>query len=105
MIKNILNQTGLPYAETRLPDPPAGTYCIYTDDVETDGPDGLNYILTHQYTIELYEPSPDAVAEAGVEAALDAAGVRWTKQARYWLQSVKRYQVVYDFMHRERRRY
>lgn len=97
MVNNILDTAGINYRETRFPRPPAGTYAVYMDDVSTDGPDGLNLIQTHDITIELYEPQPDGVAEAALEAAMDAAGARWTKQARYWLQAEQLYQVIYEF--------
>ena len=103
MVEKILNAAGLRFRKTRFPSPPAGTYAVYIDDVSTDGPDGLNRILIHDYTVELYEPAPDDEAEAAVEAALDAEGVRWTKQDRYWLQDDQRYQVIYEFTHREKR--
>ena len=108
MIKNILTAAGFIENETfrrsRFLQPPAGTYAVYMDDVETDGPDGLNRIKTHNYTVELYEPTPDDAAEAAIEAALDSAGMRWTKQDRYWLQDEQLYQVVYDFIYIEKRR-
>lgn len=104
MVNNILDTAGIKYRETRFPHPPAGTYAVYMDDVSTDGPDGMNLILTHDITIELYESKPDDAAEVALEAAMDAAGVRWTKQARYWLQDEQRYQVIYEFTYYTKRR-
>lgn len=104
MIKNILTAAGIEFRQTRFPSPPAGTYAVYMDDVSTDGPDYINRIYTHDYTIEVYEPTPDDAAEQAIEAALDAAGLRWTKQSRYWLQSEQRYQVIYEFTYIEKRR-
>lgn len=108
MVKNILTAAGFVENETfrkaRFPQPPADTYIVYFDDVETDGPDGENLIFTHNYTLEVYEPAPDDAAEAAIEAALDAEGIRWTKQDRYWLQDEQRYQVIYEFINIEKRR-
>lgn len=104
MIKTILTAAGIEFRQTRFPSPPAGTYAVYMDDVSTDGPDYLNRIYTHDYTIEVYEPTPDDAAEQAIEAAIDAAGLRWTKQDRYWLQSEQRYQVIYEFTYIEKRR-
>ncbi len=104
MINTILTAAGLPYRAARYADPPAGTYAVFFDDVTTDGPDGYNRIFTHDVTVELYEPRPDDNAETAVEAALDAQGLPWTKQARYWLDSVRRYQVIYEFTYYEKRR-
>lgn len=104
MIKKILQAAKIPAKESRYPDPPAGTYAIFFDDVETDGPDGLNWILYHNATVELYEPKKDSAAEARIEAQLDAQGLSYTKQARYWLKDIQRYQVIYEFTIIEKRR-
>ena len=102
MIDIIMKATGIPYRETRFIKPPAETYAVYMDDVEADGPDGLNRIFIHDITVELYEPAPDDEAEADMEAALDAQGLHWTKQARYWLREEQRYQVLYEFSYIEK---
>lgn len=104
MIHTILDSTKLPYRETRFLKPPAGTYVIFMDDVETDGPDGQASILTHGITLEVYEPKPDDAAEKAIEDAITAAGLQWRKQARYWLQTEQRYQVIYEFEYIEKRR-
>lgn len=106
MIKNILTAAGIEFRQTRFPSPPAGTYAVYMDDVSTDGPDYINLIYTHDYTIELYTPTLDDAdaAEQAVEAAINAVGLPWTKQNRYWLQSEQRYQTIYEFTYREKRR-
>ena len=104
MINKILTAAGVKYKRTRFLRPPAETYAVYMDDVETDGPDGINAIITHDYTVEVYEPHPDDATEAAIEAALDAEGLRWEKQDRYWLQDAQRYQVIYEFSHIEKRR-
>lgn len=98
MTKDILKAAGIPFQEARYPDPPADlTYAVYFDDVSADGADLTNCVFTHDITVELYEPEQDAEAEAAVEAALNARGISWTKQARYWLDSIHRYQVIYEF--------
>lgn len=104
VIDDILTASGVQFRETRFTKPPAGTYAVYTDDVDADGPDNLNRIYTHGITVELYSPTPDAEAEAAVEAAIDAAGLHWTKQARYWIQEEQLYQVIYEFTYYTKRR-
>lgn len=102
MVNTILN--GLPHKEGRFPDPPAVTYAVWFDDVEASGADRLNCIYTHAVTVELYEPTKDEAAESAIESALNEQGIHWTKQARYWLDSIRRYQVIYEFTYYEKRR-
>lgn len=97
MLTEILNASGVKYKETRFVRLPEVTHAVYFDDVTADGPDGYNRIFTHDVTIELYAPKPDPDAEAALEAAIDAKGLPWTKQARYWLDDVQRYQTIYEF--------
>lgn len=104
MVETILKASGLNFRQARFPDPPAETYAVYFDEVEADGPDGYNRIFWHDVMVELYEPVPDDAAEAAIEAVLNARGIPWTKQARYWLDSVRRYQVIYEFSYIEKRR-
>lgn len=104
MVEKILKAAGLPYRQARYADPPSGTYAVYFDEVTADGPDGINCIFTHDVMVELYEARQDAAAEAAIEAAINAQGRPWTKQARYWLKSINRYQVIYEFSYIEKRR-
>ena len=105
MINDILERAGIPGWRSRFPKPPAGIYAVWLDDITTDGPDGIPAILTHDVTVELYEPAPDDEKEAALEAELTAAGLQWTKQDRYWLQTEQRYQVLFEFSYIEKRRF
>ena len=103
MLNDIKTATGVPFRETQwVGKPPAGTYGIWLDDVTADGPDFETRILTHDITLELYEPKQDPGAEQAVEAWLNSRGLKWTKQARYWLPDVQRYQVIYEFTYIEK---
>lgn len=103
MINNILTASGLPYRETQwIGSPPAETYGIYLDDVDADGSDFETRIFTHNITVELYEPKPDPEAERALETELNAKGLKWTKQSRYWLTDAQRYQVIYEFSYIEK---
>lgn len=105
MIKDIFTVAGITARHNRFPTPPNGTYAVWTDDIETDGPDGMPpTIFKHDVTIELYEPRPDDSAESRLEGTMNAYGLHWTKQDRYWLQSEQLYQVVYEFTYVEKRR-
>lgn len=105
MVNEILTAAGIQGRGSRFVKPPAGNYAVWSDDIETDGPDGLApRIFTHNCTIELYTPKPDPDAEEALEAALGAAGLQWTKQARYWISSEQIYQTIYEFSYIEKRR-
>ena len=104
MTDGILTAAGIQARRGRFVKPPQGTYALWFDDVDTDGPDGLPWILHHAVTIELYESGPDDAAEKNLEAELTAAGVQWTKQDRVWLQTEQLYQVIYEYDYYEKRR-
>lgn len=104
MVEKILDRAGVNYRETRFLSPPRSTYAVYTDSVTIDGPDGINAIYTHDITIELYEPDGDKATERAIEDALDAEGLHYEKQPRYWLPDEQRYQVIYEFTYIEKRR-
>lgn len=104
MIKDILTAAGIENAQGRFLRMPDGTHAVYFDDIEVDGADRvgnptgvLPRIYHHNISVEVYEPTPDDAAEAAIEAELDARGLAWTKQDRYWLKDVQRYQTVYEF--------
>ena len=105
MIKDTLTALGLLPKNGRFLRMPDHTHVVYTDDKTVDAADRvplsaggkLPGVVTHDVTIELYEPTPDDNAEAAIEAELDAHGLSWEKQDRYWLQDVQRYQVIYEY--------
>lgn len=105
MIKEILAPVPGGAWPRQCPDPPRETYAVYFDDVTADGPDNINLIFTHDVTAELYAPTVEAAdeAEAAIEAILDARGVRWTKQSKYWLKAIQRFQTIYEFTYIEKR--
>ena len=101
MIKEILTAAGVEHAQGRFLRMPAGTYAVYFDDIETTTADpvpgeGLPRIYTHNVTVELYEELPDDAKEAAIEQEMEARGLEWTKQDRYWLKDLQRYQTVYE---------
>lgn len=105
MTSEILKAAGIKERRSRFVKPPAGTYATWTDDINTDGPDGMPpTIFHHSPTVELYAPKPDPAAEAALEVQLSARGLHWTKQDRYWIQSEGLYQTVYEFNYTEKRR-
>lgn len=106
MIKEIAKAAGLKLRESRHQKPQGTPYGVYMDAVEAGGADGVNCIRTHSYTLEIYSPKADEAdeIETAIEDALDARGIPWTKQGRYWLADEQRYQEIYEFSHIEKRR-
>ena len=104
MINKILTAASIQGRRGRFIGKAPSTYAVYFDDVTTDGPDGHPLIQRHDVTVELYEAKPDDKAEAAMEAAVAAAGLHYTKQDRYWLQTEQLYQVVYEFTYYTKRR-
>lgn len=105
MVEEILTAAGIPERGSRFVKPPAGTYAVWFDDLETDGPDGMPpAIFTHGVTVELYEPKPDPEKVEALEAQMSARGLHWTKQARYWIKTEQMYQTIYEFSYTEKRR-
>lgn len=105
MVTKILTKAGVPYRQSRyIAQPLPDTYAVYFDDRAASGADGINCLITHNITIEVYEATPDDAMEIAIENALDAAGVEWTSQARYWIAEEQRYQVIYEFTYIEKRR-
>lgn len=102
MIKDILTAAGVEHAQGRFLLMPEGTHAVYFDDIEAETADPvasevMPRIYQHSVTVEVYEPTPDDDIEAAIEAELDARGLPWTKQDRYWLKDLQRYQIVYEF--------
>ena len=90
------------YAQGRFIRMPEGTHAVYFDDIEVETADRVPgvqapRIYHHSVSVEVYEPAPDDATETVIEAELDARGIPWTKQDRYWLKDLQRYQTVYDF--------
>lgn len=105
MVKEILAAAGIRERGNRFAKPPAGTYAVWFDDIDTDGPDGEPpRIFKHSVSLELYEPRKDDAARNALEAQIGARGLRWTRQDRLWIQSEQMYQTVYEFSYTEKRR-
>ena len=108
MIKDILTAAGVEHAQGRFLQMPEGTHAVYFDDVETETADpvaaSMPRICHHTVSVEVYEPMPDDATEAAIEAELDARGLPWSKQDRYWLKDLQRYQVIYETTYTTKRR-
>ena len=97
MVDKILKPTGIPYKESRFLKPPEKTYAVFNDAIERRGGDNINLVTSHDITIELYEYKIDSKAEKAIESQLDAYGIEYRKEPRYWIQEEQLFQVVYEF--------
>ena len=104
MVNEILTAAGVPHKPARFPDPPTTTYAVYFDSKAAGGADGYNLVFTHDATVELYAPVIDEEAATALESELDARGLDYERQGWYWLDSIKRYQDIYEFTYIEKRR-
>ena len=105
MVEEILKAAGIPERGNRFVKPPAGTYAVWSDDIDTDGPDGQPpSIFKHDVTLELYEPKKDDAARTALEAELSGHGLHWTRQDRLWIRTEQMYQTIYEFSYTEKRR-
>ena len=108
MTADILTAAGVTNRQGRFLRMPAETYAVFFDDKTVDAADRVSAdgrlpgIVTHDVTIEVYEPTPDDKAEAAIEAELDARGLSWTKQDRIWVDDAHRYQVIYEYSYTEK---
>lgn len=108
MVNKILTASGIKYRRGRFTGKLPEKYIVYMDDHDTSsGPDrfpGAPLLVQHDITVELYTVKPDDAAEIAVEKAITDAGIHYTKQDRYWLQTEQLYQTIYEFTYIEKRR-
>lgn len=111
MVKEILTACGIEHTQGRFLRLPDVTCAVYFDDIEVTGADRSGQttewqprICKHDVSIEVYEPAPDDRSEAALESELDARGLEWAKQDRYWLKDSQRYQTIYEFTYYTKRR-
>lgn len=105
MVNKILRAAGVPYDRAIFREKPRpATYAVYMDSREVGGADGINCLITHHITIELYATKTENPQAEALEAELDAQGLEWTSQGWYWLPEEQRYQEVYEFTYIEKRR-
>lgn len=108
MTADILAAAGVKTRQGRFLRKPDEIYAVFFDDKTVETADRVSAdgrlpgIVTHDVTIEVYEPSPDDKAETAIEAELDARGLSWTKQDRIWVDDAQRYQVIYEYSYTEK---
>lgn len=85
-IAAMVESIGLPYAYHHFPDgsgqmPPF--VCFYYPQSDDFIADDTNYKRINQMTVELYTDNKDFALEQRVEAALNSAGLVWSKEEFY----------------------
>lgn len=108
MIDDILTSAGFvenkTYIETLFRHPPKQTFCVYFDEIKTDGSDFNVDIEEHSVMIELYAlDKPDKAAEIRLENILKSKGIHYNKIPRIFIDSEKYYKTVYEFDFTEKR--
>lgn len=97
-IKNIIEAAGLPvvYRAWREGEVPALPYVVYyAGRADNFAADGEVYFTAQAYTIELYSSLKDPDSEAAIEAALNAAGIFWTKDETY-IEQEHMTEIIYE---------
>ena len=98
-LAEMLQKTGIPFAydhfaEGESPEPPF--ICYLLPGSNNFAADGKVYFKINQVRIEIYTDSKDLAVERKVEMVMDESGIFYNK-SEVWLQSEKRYEVLYSF--------
>lgn len=96
-ISEMVESIGLPFAYNQFPEgtdtaPPF--ICFLIDGSSDFIADGMNYAKIRPLVIELYTDNKDFALEAQVEAALNAAGLVYSRSEEY-IGSERMYQISY----------
>ena len=91
-----LKTTGIPFKNLYWQKAPAYPYGIYDDVTLHRGDDEKLRVVEHNTSLELYSEKIDANAEKKIEEWLEGKGFEFEKN-RYWIESEKHFQTVYDF--------
>lgn len=97
-VATMIAGTGLPYAydhfnENEAPTPPF--ICFYFEGSGDLAADNTNYLRVRPLTLELYTDNKDFATEATVEAALNGAGLVFSRTEVY-IDSERLYMVTYQ---------
>jgi hypothetical protein len=96
-IANMIDGIGIEYAYYQFPDgtevaPPF--ICFFFPERDDFFADDRNYSKIQRVSIELYTDNKDFTSEARIEAALEAAGLTYTKEETP-IDSEQLYEVIY----------
>lgn len=95
-LDNELRTTGIPFKNLYWVKAPTYPYGIYDDIVLYRGDDERLTIAEHDTTLELYSEKIDVESEKKLEDWLKDKKFEF-KKSRYWIESEKHYQTIYEF--------
>lgn len=97
-VRDILAQTGLPFAAVAFNNPPSGSYAVYSEEITRRGTDSLNCITEHDVSVEVYSYDfYDEDAVRAVAAVLDRLSLPYKRYDTAYINSEHLYQTVYEF--------
>lgn len=100
-VAEMVDGIGLPFAYDHFPEddpaqpaPPPPFICFYFDGSDDLAADDLNYQRIRPLTLELYTDNKDFSLEETVEAALNSAGLVFSREETY-IDSERMYMVTF----------
>lgn len=97
-VSQVLDGIGLPYAYDHFEEgnaAPPPFICFYYGESDDLAADNTNYAKIRPLTVELYTDNKDFALEAQVEAAMNAAGLVYSRDEGY-IDSERMYEVTYQ---------
>lgn len=95
-LDNELNTTGIPFKNIYWVKAPSYPYGIFDDVTLFRGDDERLRIAEHETRLELYAEKVDINSEKKIEEWLKNKNFGF-KRTRYWVESEKHFQTVYEF--------
>lgn len=95
--EEMLDETGIQYAEAEFLGEVSPPYIAYLLDAETIAADSTVVYVTCEITLELYRSKKDTISESAVEEVLKKYGIAYDKKKIWIGESQRVYEVVYTF--------
>lgn len=101
-VKELLEPTGIPIAETCFKNPPSLPYIVFTESKQVGGADLKNMLVDRDITIELYSAKINISTENKIEEILNEKAIEFTKGERIWIDQDKFFMTPFYFSLYER---
>ena len=107
ILNDVLDKAGFidgkTYRKTRFVTAPNVTYVIWDVNETYRGTDDFSHVIKQSdYTITLYEKTPDEEAETRLEKQFILAQLPFTKGDREFNQGEQLYEIIYEFTYLEK---